>query len=127
MTKSGQKIGRIADLVFGPDGRIELAVIGFGGFLGIGAKDVAVPFDSVNSEIVNGKHVFVAGVTRDELKAAPAFKTLDNEAFNQRMKEWRAEARKRWAEIKTAAAKAFKEAKARVEEAIESAGARQPK
>ena len=103
MTKSGQKIGNISNLVFGPDGRIELAVIGVGGFLGgVGAKDVAVPFDSVKSEIVNSKHVFVVDATKDEFKAAPAFKTLDDEAFNQRMKEWRAEARKHWAEIKSA-------------------------
>ena len=73
-TKDGQQIGKISNLVFDQEGRIELAVIGVGGFLGIGEKEVAVPFDAVKSESVNGKHVFVVEATKDELKAAPAYK-----------------------------------------------------
>ena len=75
--KSGQQIGKIANLVFDQTGRIELAVIGVGGFLGIGEKDVAVPFDAVKSEVANGKHVFVIDATKAQLKAAPAYKTTE--------------------------------------------------
>ncbi|MGO9543555.1 MAG: PRC-barrel domain-containing protein [Rhodomicrobium sp.] len=119
MSKGGQQIGKISNLVFDQEGRIELAVIGVGGFLGIGEKEVAVPFDSVKSEMVNGKHVFTVDASKDQLKAAPSYKTLNDQALNQRMTEWRAKAQQSWADVKARAAKAYEEAKQRVEEARE--------
>ena len=41
--RAGEKIGVVKDLLVGPDGKINAAVIGVGRFLGIGEKDVAVP------------------------------------------------------------------------------------
>ncbi len=117
----GQQIGKIANLVFDQNGRIELAVIGIGGVLGIGEKDVAVPFEAVKSEVTGGKHVFVIDATKDQLKAAPAYQTLNRQALDQRMKEWRAKAQQSWTDIKGRASKAYEEAKEKVEEA------RQPK
>ncbi|BAT59303.1 PRC-barrel domain protein [Variibacter gotjawalensis] len=38
-----KKVGDVNDLVFGKDGKIEAVVVGVGGFLGIGQKDVALP------------------------------------------------------------------------------------
>src|ERR1700694_1109588 len=43
-----EKIGDITDLIMGYDGRISTAVIAVGGFLGIGEKEVAVPFGSLH-------------------------------------------------------------------------------
>jgi sporulation protein YlmC with PRC-barrel domain len=123
--KEGQQIGKIANLVFDQNGRLELAVIGVGGFLGIGEKDVAVPFEALKSEETGGKHVFVIDATKDQLKAAPAYQTLSSQAFNERMKEWREKARRSWADIKSRASKAYEEAKEKVEEKVEEA--RQPK
>ena len=116
-TKDGQPIGRIANLVFDRDGSIELAVIGTGGLLGIGEKNVAVPFDAVKSEMVSNREVFVVDATKDQLMAAPAFKTLNAKALDARMKDWRAKAQQSWADIKSRAAKMYGEAKQRVEEA----------
>ncbi len=115
--KSGQQIGKIANLVFDQNGRIELAVIGVGGWLGIGEKDVAVPFEAMKSDEAGGKHVFVIDATKDQLKAAPVYETLNRQAFNERMKEWRAKAQQSWGEVKERAAKAYEEAKEKVEEA----------
>ncbi|HZZ62993.1 MAG TPA: PRC-barrel domain-containing protein [Roseiarcus sp.] len=42
-----KKIGTIKDLLMNHDGSVQAVVIGVGGFLGIGAKEVAVPFQSV--------------------------------------------------------------------------------
>jgi sporulation protein YlmC with PRC-barrel domain len=42
-----KKVGTIKDVLMNHDGSAEAVVIGVGGFLGIGAKDVAVPFHSV--------------------------------------------------------------------------------
>ncbi len=113
--KSGQEIGKIANLVFDQSGRIELAVIGVGGFLGIGEKDVAVPFDAVKSEVDNGKHVFVIDATKAQLTAAPVYKTLNAQARAERMKEWREKAQASWTDIKGRTSKAYEEAKEKVE------------
>ncbi|MGO9171705.1 MAG: PRC-barrel domain-containing protein [Rhodomicrobium sp.] len=113
--KSGQQIGKIANLVFDQTGRIELAVIGVGGFLGIGEKDVAVPFDAVKSDVANGKHVFVMDATKDQLTAAPVYRTLNAQARAERMKEWREKAQASWTDIKARTSKAYEEAKEKVE------------
>ena len=42
-----KKVGKIKDLLINHDGSARTVVIGVGGFLGIGEKDVAVPFQSV--------------------------------------------------------------------------------
>ena len=42
-----QKIGAIKDVLIGHDGATQVVVIGVGGFLGFGTKDVAVPFTAV--------------------------------------------------------------------------------
>jgi len=39
---NAESIGKLNDLVTGPDGMVQTAVIGVGGFLGVGQKDVAV-------------------------------------------------------------------------------------
>ena len=41
-------IGEVNDVVVGSDGKIRAAVIGVGGFLGVGEKSVAVPFEQLN-------------------------------------------------------------------------------
>ena len=75
-TKDGQQVGRIAGLVFDRDGKIELAVIGVGGFLCLGEKVMAVPFAALKPETLDGKRVFAEGAGEDQLMAAPAFKTV---------------------------------------------------
>jgi hypothetical protein len=42
-----QKVGSITDILLGHDGKAQFIVIGVGGFLGMGQKDVAVPYESV--------------------------------------------------------------------------------
>jgi sporulation protein YlmC with PRC-barrel domain len=40
-------IGEISDVLVGRDGQVDVAIVGVGGFLGIGQKDVGIPFDSI--------------------------------------------------------------------------------
>jgi sporulation protein YlmC with PRC-barrel domain len=114
--KDGQQLGKITNLVFGQEGRIELAVVGVGGFLGIGEKEVAVPFDSIKAGEANNKQVFILDATKEQLQAAPNYKTLSGEALKQRMAEWRAKAQQSWADIKNRASKAYDGAKQRMEQ-----------
>lgn len=69
-----ENLGNINDLVADADGRVKAVVIGVGGFLGIGEKDVAVPFASVEMVRNNNAETLVLRQTRDELKNAPTFK-----------------------------------------------------
>jgi len=56
-------------------GKVTSLIIGVGGFLGAGEKDVAVPFDSVRvTNKNNSKWYLVMNATKDELKGAPGFK-----------------------------------------------------
>lgn len=42
-----KKVGDVTEVVFDKSGKVEIVTVGVGGFLGIGAKDVAIPFDQV--------------------------------------------------------------------------------
>jgi len=43
--QNNEAIGDVNDVVMGPDGKAMAILVGVGGFLGIGEKDVAIPFD----------------------------------------------------------------------------------
>ena len=46
---SDNKIGEIMDVLVDRDGKVTALIVGVGGFLGMGEKDVAVPFNSVRA------------------------------------------------------------------------------
>ena len=46
---SNNKIGEIMDVLVSPDGHATALIVGVGGFLGAGEKDVAVPFTAVST------------------------------------------------------------------------------
>jgi sporulation protein YlmC with PRC-barrel domain len=70
---SNNKIGDIDDLVLDTGGQIKTAVIGVGGFLGIGQKDVAVPFKDLKVASRDGKSQLTLERTKEQLKEAPAY------------------------------------------------------
>ncbi|MFD1327365.1 PRC-barrel domain-containing protein [Mycoplana ramosa] len=73
-----ESIGSIHDLIIEKDGGITAAVIGVGGFLGIGEKWVAVPFGNISiAQAPDGGEVKLTTTeTAESLQAAPEFKTL---------------------------------------------------
>ena len=73
-TTDSDRIGEINNLIVSSDGRVDGIVIGVGGFLGIGQKDVGVPFDNVSMTRGenNEPHAMLAA-SRDQLKNAPSF------------------------------------------------------
>jgi sporulation protein YlmC with PRC-barrel domain len=75
-------IGKVNDLIIGKDGTITHAVVGVGGFLGIGAKDVAVPFEELQvAEDEDGEIRLIYAATKEQLEAAEAF---DRTAYDPR-------------------------------------------
>ncbi|WP_428032729.1 PRC-barrel domain-containing protein [Ancylobacter sp.] len=77
VTANDEKLGSISDLIVERDGSIVAAVIDVGGFLGIGAKPVAVSFDSLTATPTDNGQKIVVSLTKEELNAAPEFKTLE--------------------------------------------------
>ena len=71
---SDNKIGEIMDVLVAPDGKATALIVGVGGFLGAGEKDVAVPFSAVKHTMKNQKIYLIMDTTKDALKAAPGFK-----------------------------------------------------
>lgn len=71
--RNDAKIGAINDLVVDRDGRVSAVVIGVGGVLGIGEKNVGVPFADVKISMRDGNEWLVLDRTKDDLKAAAAF------------------------------------------------------
>ena len=69
------KIGEIMDVLLDKSGKVTSFIVGVGGFLGAGEKDVSVPFDAVRVTTKdNNKWYLVLNATKDELKNAPEFK-----------------------------------------------------
>ncbi|MCJ8510279.1 PRC-barrel domain-containing protein [Rhizobium lemnae] len=78
-------IGDVNDLILEENGGIVAAVVGVGGFLGIGEKDVAVPMSKLTmSRDENNNVRLTTTETADSLKAAPEFKTLSDQQAEMR-------------------------------------------
>lgn len=68
-----ENIGKVTDVVFDKDGMAKSVVIGVGGFLGVGAKNVAFDYDKLQWAEKNGDRWLVAQTSKDELTAHPEF------------------------------------------------------
>ncbi len=67
-------IGAVKDVVLNPEGRAEAAIIGVGGFLGVGEKEVAVGLDQLSwAEKPEKKRWLVIATSKEELEKAPAY------------------------------------------------------
>ena len=74
------KVGEIMDVLLDKSGKVTSLIVGVGGFLGAGEKDVSVPFDAVHvTNKNNNKWYLVMNATKDELKRATGF-TYDKES-----------------------------------------------
>jgi len=72
----GETVGKISHLVIEPDRRVSGVVLSVGGFLGLGSKAVAVPWEAIQFENKGGKDLAIVNLTNEELTNAPEFKTL---------------------------------------------------
>jgi sporulation protein YlmC with PRC-barrel domain len=72
---SDSKIGEIMDVLVDPEGKIGVLIVGVGGFVGLGEKDVAVPFNAVQFKTKDSNKWYpVMNTTKDALKTAPGYK-----------------------------------------------------
>lgn len=79
---AGEVIGDINDLLFDKSGKIVNVVIGVGGFLGIGEKNVAIPYSALTiTADANGKRVIKAVLSRERLHGAPDFRATEKTTY----------------------------------------------
>jgi sporulation protein YlmC with PRC-barrel domain len=71
---SNAKIGEVMDVLIGPSGQVSSVIVGVGGFLGAGEKDVAVSFNAIKKATKNDKVYLTMDTTKDALRHAPGFK-----------------------------------------------------
>ncbi|AZO60931.1 MULTISPECIES: PRC-barrel domain-containing protein [unclassified Mesorhizobium] len=74
-----EDIGKVDDVVFDASGNVKSVIIGVGGFLGVGTKDVAFDYNKLEWAEKNGDRWLVAKTTKDELNAQAAF---DRKAYD---------------------------------------------
>jgi sporulation protein YlmC with PRC-barrel domain len=80
---SGEKIGDVSDMVFDRGGKITTVVIGVGGFLGLGAKQVAIPFEAVTYTDQNGERQIMVPLTKEALLAAPDYTHTEKTTYDK--------------------------------------------
>ena len=70
--QQNEDLGKIEDLVFDlASGRIAYAVLSFGGFLGMGDKLFALPWNAIHYDTKD--NCFILNVDKEKLKTAPGF------------------------------------------------------
>ncbi|NOT39986.1 MAG: PRC-barrel domain-containing protein [Alphaproteobacteria bacterium] len=74
--KEGSSIGTVEDIILDKtSNKIMFAVLGFGGFLGLGEKYHPVPWSLLNYD--EDKGGYVVPMTKDILKSAPTYDISD--------------------------------------------------
>jgi sporulation protein YlmC with PRC-barrel domain len=69
---AGERLGEVKDIMLDlSEGKIQYVVIEYGGFLGIGEKFFAVPYEILG--IDTSEHAFVLNQDKEVLKNAPGF------------------------------------------------------
>ncbi|WP_245870113.1 PRC-barrel domain-containing protein [Teichococcus rhizosphaerae] len=87
---SGNRLGSISTLMIDKvRGRVEYAVLSFGGFLGFGGSRFPLPWDQLRYD--TGLGGYVVDVTEEQLAEAPSFKP--DEAIDWSDERWGSEVR----------------------------------
>ena len=75
---SENKIGDVTDLIIDSNANVTAAIVSVGEFIGVGQKDVMIPFKDLMISTRNGKDWLTLNRTKDELKMLPTYdKTAD--------------------------------------------------
>lgn len=113
--ESGDKIGKVMDLIVAPDHNVSYVIVGAGGFLGMGRHDVAIPMHQIQER---GGKLTMPGATKDAIKAMPTFNyasdTARRDQFMAEAERDMTRARAKVAELQQRLGDASAEAKAEI-------------
>lgn len=73
-SNSGEDMGRIIDVIVDKSGQIRAAIIDFGGFLGVGTRQIAVDWRTIRFPSDQKSESLAVDLTRDQLRVAPVYK-----------------------------------------------------
>ena len=73
-SSAGEDMGRIVDVIIDRSARVRAAVIDFGGFLGVGNRQIAVAWNAIRLPSQEKPGALLVDFTRDQLRVAPAYK-----------------------------------------------------
>jgi hypothetical protein len=73
-SSAGEDMGRIVDVIIDKSARVRAAVIDFGGFLGVGNRQIAVAWSAIRLPSQDKPGALVVDFTRDQLRVAPTYK-----------------------------------------------------
>lgn len=72
--RAGERIGEINELLIGSNGRVLAALVGVGGFLGIGERSVAVTYNALEmTRGPDGRSRMVININKATLQSAPEY------------------------------------------------------
>lgn len=74
---AGEDVGEVNSVILGQDGKVEAVIVGVGGFLGIGERDVAIDWNDLS--FGNNGEQIVANVTREQLEQMPEYQFADEQ------------------------------------------------
>jgi hypothetical protein len=78
LNQANESIGDINDVILDNSGKVAAVVVGVGGFLGMGEKDVALSFDQLTFVTDNdGDLTVTTNATKESLQAAPEYQSPD--------------------------------------------------
>ncbi len=70
INKANETVGNIDDIIVAADGKAQYAILSVGGFLGVGSRLVAVPFDELSLE---ANRVTLPTINKERLSTMPEF------------------------------------------------------
>lgn len=76
-TADGESVGSVGDMIIDQNGQIVAIIVGVGGFLGMGEKNVAIGWDNVTRAGLADDDELRVDVTRQDLRNAPEFEKRD--------------------------------------------------
>lgn len=120
------KVGDINDLLLDQGGNVEAVIIGVGGFIGLGEKDVAVTLESLDVQVTDGTLKITIDATEQQLEEAPVYARADGTksdrlgAFERAYYRTRTEAEKALDEASRRANELYEKGRQAVNELTES-------
>lgn len=69
----GDAVGSVTELIIDKSGQVVAVVVGAGGFLGMGEKNVAIGWDDVKRSGGSEAPILQVDLTREDLRSAPEF------------------------------------------------------
>lgn len=84
--KDAKEIGKVTDLILDKDHKLAGVVVGVGGFLGIGQKDVGIPWNKID-EMNPETHVAVVSMSKEALEKAPPFTSMEEKKAQEKQEQ----------------------------------------